>query len=121
MNHFLKKIAIPGLRWTLGLVVLAESCRLAFSASAILQFAMTGHPQRIRQALAGTEIVAALLFLAPAASVAGGSLLLIIFAFAIVLHFLQGQFDAASLLVYGMAVIVCMTQRNKEIAEVLHD
>lgn len=121
MNQRLKRNAIPGLRWTLGVVVLLESCHFAFSPSAIHHFSKTGLPQWIRPALAGSEIIAALLFLVPAASFVGGYLLLLIFAIAAVLHFLHGEFDVGALIVYGMAVIVCMTQRHKEAGEAFHD
>lgn len=121
MNQRLQKIAISGLRWTVGLVVLLEACHFAFSASAIHHFAQTGLPPWIRPALAGSEIIAALLFLVPAATVAGGYLLLAIFAIAVSLHFLRGEFDVGALIVYGMAVIVCMTHGDKEAVEVSHD
>lgn len=113
MNQRLKTIAIPGLRWTLGLVVLLQSFQFAFSPSAIRHFAQTGLPQWVRPALAGSEIIAALLFLIPAASVVGSYSLLAVFAIAIAVHFLHGQFDVGGLLVYGMAAIVCMTHRDK--------
>ena len=71
-------------------------------------------PQWIRPVLGGSEIVAVLLFLTPAASLVGGYLLLLIFAIAVVFHFLHGDVDVGGLLVYGMAVLACMTHRNKE-------
>jgi hypothetical protein len=121
MNRRLKKIAIPGLRWALGLVVLLESCQFAFSPTAIHHFSKTGLPQWIRPALAGSEIIAALLFLVPAASFAGGYLLLLIFAIAAILHILHREFDVGALVVYAMAVIVCMTQPRQEAPEAPHD
>jgi hypothetical protein len=69
MNRRLKAIAIPGLRWTLGLVVLSQLFHFAFSPSGIHDFAQTGFPQGICPALAGSEIMAALVFLIPAAIV----------------------------------------------------
>ena len=121
MNQRLKKFAIPGLRWALALVVLLESVHFTLSPSAARNFANTGLPQWIRLVLGGSEIIAVLLFLVPAASMAGGYLLLVIFAIAAGIHFLQGQFGVGSLVVYCMAVIVCMTHRNKEAVEVSHD
>ena len=59
MNQRLKTIAIPGLRWTLGLVVLLQSFQFTFSPSAIRHFAQTGLAQWARPALAGSEIIAA--------------------------------------------------------------
>jgi len=92
MNQQLEKFAISGLRWTLGVVVLLASVHFTFSPSAIHHFAKTGLPQWIRPALGGGEIVAVLLFLMPAATLAGGYLLLFIFAIAAGIHFLQGEF-----------------------------
>ena len=114
MNQQIKKLSASGLQWTLGLVVLLESVHFTLSASAGHQFAKTGLPQWIRPALGGSEVVAALLFLVPAASSVGGYLLLFIFAIAIVIHFLLGEIvGVGSLVVYSMAVIVCMTHRNR--------
>lgn len=121
MNQPLKKFAIPGLRWTLGTVVLLESMHFALSSSAAHQFAKTGLPQWIRPALGGSEIIAVLLFLAPAARLVGGYLLLFILVIAVVIHFLHGEFDVGSLMVYVMAVIVCMTHHDREAVEVSHD
>jgi uncharacterized membrane protein YphA (DoxX/SURF4 family) len=112
MNDRLKKIAVPALRWSVGLVVLLESCQFAFGTSAMRSFAKTGLPTWIRPALGSTEIVAAILFLVPAASVAGAYALLVIFLLAAVIHILHGWYDVGALVVYGMAVLVCMTQRE---------
>ena len=121
MNQQIKKLSVSGLQWTLGLVVLLESVHFTLSASAGHQFAKTGLPQWIRPALGGSEVVAALLFLVPAASSVGGYLLLFIFAIAIGIHFLHGQFDVGGLVVYGMAVIVCLTHRKNGALEARHD
>jgi hypothetical protein len=121
MNHQLRKFAIPALQWTLGLVVLWESVHFVLSPASIHHFAQTGLPQWIRPALGVSEIIAALLFLVPAVSSLGGYLLLFIFAVAVALHFLHGEFNLGGLIVYAMAVIVCISQRNKLPADVLHD
>jgi hypothetical protein len=89
------------LQWTLGLVILAESAHFAFSPGAALAFARTGLPHFIRPALAWAEIAAAILFLVPRTTVAGGRLLIVVLASAIVIHFLQGGFDIGALLVYS--------------------
>jgi len=114
MSALLTKIAIPGLRWVLALVVFLESAHFAISSAAAHEFAETGLPQWIPAALGGSEVIAALLFLVPAAIVVGGYALLFIFAIAVALHFFLGQYDVGHLVVYGMAVIVCMTNRKKE-------
>jgi DoxX-like family len=91
------------LQWVLGLVILWESVHFALSAKAASEFAKTGLPNFIRIALAWIEIAAALLFLIPRATVAGGWLLLGVLAAAIVLHLLHGWYDAGALLVYAAA------------------
>jgi len=121
MNPRGKRLAILGLRWAVGLVVLVESVQFTFSASAAHFFAQTGLPQWIRPALGGSEIIAALLFLVPAASLIGSYLLLFIFAIAILLHFLHGEYDVGALIVYGAAVAVCMTHGDKQAKEEPHD
>lgn len=102
------RLAISGLRWVLGVVVLLESIHFALSSG------KHGLPQWTAPALGGSEIIAAILFLTPAATVLGGWLLLVIFALAAAIHLAAGQFDVGGLLVYGMAVVVCMTYRRKE-------
>jgi hypothetical protein len=121
MNQQLKRFAITGLQWTLSVVILWESVHFILSPFAGQEFAEIGLPQWIRPALGGSEVIAALLFLVPAANLVGGYLLLVIFAIAAVIHFLHDEFGIGSLIVYGMAVIVCMTHRNKEAVEVPHD
>lgn len=108
MNERLRKIARPGLRWSLGLVVLWESCQFAFGQSASRAFAHTGLPQWIRPVLGSSEAIAAILFLVPAASLVGGYALLIIFFLAAVIHILHGWYDVGALVVYAMAVLVSM-------------
>jgi len=112
MNEWLRRIALPGLRWSLGLVVVWESCEFAFGRSALRAFAKTGLPSWIRPLLGGSEIIAAVLFLVPAASLVGGYALLIIFFFAAVIHIVHGWYDVGALVVYGMAVLACMAGRE---------
>ena len=112
MNPRLKTLAIPGLRWVLALVLLLESAHFAISPAAARQLAAIGLPRWTAPALGGSEVVAALLFLVPAASVVGGYALLFVFLVAAGVHVLHGQFDNSPLLVYSMAVIVCVTDRK---------
>jgi hypothetical protein len=100
------KHALVGLRWVLGLVVLLESVH--FALTPVSQFAKSGLPLWLPLPLGGSEALAALLFLAPATRLAGGCALLGIFAIAMAIHFLHRQFDVGSLLVYAVAVVVCM-------------
>jgi DoxX-like family len=111
MNAEVRRMAIPGLRWTLGLVLILESLRLALDTTAARHFANAGMPQWLRPALAWPEIVAAILFLVPLTTMLGGYLLLAVFLAAAALHFLHGEFQVGGLVVYAMAVLVCMTQR----------
>jgi len=117
MNTRLTKLSIPLLRWTLGLVVLLESCRFFFSASVTHFLAEAGLPSWIRVVLGGAEIIAAVLFLMPFATLAGSYLLLVVFALAALVHVLHGQYDVGGLVVYSVAVLVCMTYTEKRIAE----
>ena len=91
------------LRWVLGLVILELSLRFAFSPAAAQAFAKTGMPNFVHLTLAYAEIVAAILFLVPRATVIGGRLLIVVLAFAIVLHLLHGWFDVGPLVVYAAA------------------
>ena len=95
--------ALRILQWALGLVILEESLRFAFSPGAAQAFAKTGMPNFIHLALAWAEIAAAILFLVPRATVAGGLLLIAVLAFAIVIHLLHGWFDVGGLVVYAAA------------------
>jgi len=110
------KSAILGLQWVLGIVVLLESVHFALSSGAIHHLAKAGLPQWAAPALGGSEAIAALLFLVPAASVLAGWLLLAIFAVAATVHFLLGEFNVGGLVIYSMAVIVCVTYRRKGLA-----
>jgi hypothetical protein len=62
--------------------------------------------------LAVVEIVAALLFLIPATARVGGWLLLGVFAIAVALHALHGEWGFGALLVYATAVWVLMQERT---------
>ena len=64
------------LRWTLGLVVVLESCQFIFSTSAAHFLAKAGLPFWIRPVLGGAEIIAAVLFLVPFTAMIGSYLCL---------------------------------------------
>ncbi|MGA6985878.1 MAG: hypothetical protein WBZ01_07495 [Terriglobales bacterium] len=91
------------LQWVLGLVILGESARFAFSPGAAHAFAKTGMPNFIRLGLACAEIAAAILFLVPRVTVVGGRFLIAVLAAAIVIHLLHGWFDVEVQLVYTAA------------------
>jgi hypothetical protein len=117
MREQLKRFAIPGLRWTLGVVVLWQSIQFVLSHSQGQHLTKLGLPMWVQPALGGTEILAVLLFLLPATSLVGGYSLLAIFAIAILIHCLHDEFDVGGLLVYAMAVVVCITDGKKEAAD----
>ena len=96
--------AISILYWSVGLVILIESCLFVFSASRGHAFAESGMPHLIRPILGGAEIIAVLLFLIPPARTIGGYALLVIFILAALIHILHGQPDVGGLVVYAAAV-----------------
>ena len=111
MNTRLRAHAIDWLRWTLGVIVLLQSCRTLFVYAQLHAPPKTGVPHAIVTALASSEIVAAVLFLIPVTSALGGYLLLAVFALAAIVHILHGQWDVGVLAIYSMAVLVCMAHR----------
>ena len=121
MTAQLRKLAVPLLQWSVGLVVMLESLKLAFAPEAGRHFARTGLPAWLRPALAWPEIVAALLFLIPLTVVAGGYFLLAVFAVAAVLHLLHGQYDIGVLVVYATAVLAVLAYRGATPGEVAGD
>ena len=112
MTSNTKDFAILLLQWTVGVIVAAESALFAFSASTARHLAHMGLPTWIGPALGGIELVAALLFLLPAASRIGGLALLAIFAAAIALHFLHGEYNVGALVVYAAAVWAVLAARQ---------
>jgi uncharacterized membrane protein YphA (DoxX/SURF4 family) len=121
MNTRRKNFSIPLLRWTLGLVVLLESCQFVFSGSAAHFLAKAGLPSWLRPVLGGAEIIAAVLFLLPWRARLGSYLLLIIFVLAALVHILHGQFDIGGLVVYAAGVFVCMAHSENRTAEVARE
>jgi hypothetical protein len=121
MNTRLKNISLPLLRWTLGLVVILQSGRFMFSASAAHFLAKAGLPAWVRAALGGAELLAAILFLVPFTTLAGGYLLLVIFALAAIVHILHGQFGVESLVLYASVVLACRATRDLKTAEAPND
>lgn len=121
MNPTLKRLSVPLLRWTVGLVVLIESIRFAFSPSAAHFLARAGLSLWIRPGLGGAELAAAILFLLPRTRTIGGYALLVIFALAVLIHVLHGQFDVTWLAVYALAVLVSMAHGEERNPEHTHD
>jgi DoxX-like family len=96
--------AVAVLYWSVGLIVLLESCLFVFSSSRGHDFSKSGIPHLVRPILGGAEIIAALLFIIPPSRTIGGYALLVIFALAALIHILHGQPDVGSLVVYAAAV-----------------
>lgn len=113
MNTGLKR-ALTALQWSVGLVVLYESCMFAFSPSRAHVLDHMGLPAWFRPALAGTEAIAAILFLMPRALVVGSYALLAIFAVAAAIHMLQGQFQIGELIVFATGVLAVLAGREQQ-------
>jgi len=103
------RTALLILQWVLGLVILEQSARFVFSASAAKAFAATGLPNIVHIVLGWSEMIAAVIFLIPRATIIGGRLLLAILAFAIVVHLLHGWYDVSVLVLYAAATWAVMS------------
>ena len=121
MNAYFTRYSIPLLRWTLGLVIILESCRFVLSKSAAHFLANAGLPGWVRPVLGGAEIVAAILFLTPVTSLIGAYALLVAFGMAALVHLLHGQFGVEGLVLYAVAVVVCIAHKKIRTGEALHD
>jgi putative oxidoreductase len=121
MNASLTRYSIPLLRWILGLVIILESFEFVFSNSAAHFLAKTGLPFWIRPVLGGTEIIAAILFLVPFTAAIGSYLLLVVFGLAALIHILHGQYEVGGLIVYAVAVLVCMAHAENKTQEASHE
>jgi hypothetical protein len=117
MNANHARLSIPLLRWTLGVVVMLESCQFVFSTTAAHFLAKAGLPSWIRPVLGGAEIIAAVLFLVPFTAVFGSHLLLVIFGLAALVHISHGQYEVGGLVVYAVAVLVCLAHTENRTPE----
>ena len=115
MNANLKRLSLPCLRWSVGLVVLWQSW-LTFHGT-LGKLHAPGHPTalaHVRLVLSGTEMAAATLFLLPVSAAIGGYGLLVIFALAIAIHTLHGDASGLeTLVVYGAAVLASLAYRDE--------
>lgn len=110
MNPQQTKIALTGLQWTLGLVILIEAT-LFLMPSAAHDFARTHLPDAIRQLLGWGELVGAILFLIPRTVIRGGWILIAIFLLAILVHLLHGMFNVGDLAIYIAAAWAVIAAR----------
>lgn len=105
------KIALTGLQWTLGLVILIEAV-LFVLPGARNDFAKTHMPDIVRQVLGWGEIVGAVLLLIPRTAARGGWFLAAIFVLALVVHLLHGTYNVGSLLVCSAAAFAVATGKG---------
>jgi len=102
MNQARTQMALTGLQWALGLVILTEAV-LFVLPSAAHEFARTHLPNFIRLLLGGGEIVGSILLLLPKTSIRGAWLLAVVFVIAIVIHLLHGLMNVGNLVIYTAA------------------
>lgn len=106
-------IAVAGLRWVLGIVILGQTFAFLFAPE-------SGHgqphiPEAMRLILGWSEVVAALLFLLPTTLIAGGWLLIAVFAAALLIHVAHGQYgQVGGLVIYAAAVFSVMAHHKVE-------
>ena len=106
------EFAIRCLHWTAGIVVLIESILTFHAAHSVHDAGHAGALITVRLVLSVCEAVAALLFLIPATSGAGGLALLVIFGLAIAIHAVHSDVRGLEILVlYGVAVYVSLADR----------
>ena len=111
MTQTANKLARTGLQWSLGLVLIYECSRLAFSHGAAHAFEKTHLPHWFLLAIALVELLGAILFLLPPTVLLGGRVLLATFGVAAVVNLLHGQPDIGYLIIYAMAVLTITTDR----------
>jgi DoxX-like family len=96
------QLALTGLQWTLGLVILVEAILFVLPAAAH-DFAKTHMPSAIRFLLGGGEIAGCILMLIPRTAIRGAWLLFAIFLLAIAIHLLHGILNIGNLAIYAAA------------------
>lgn len=106
------KLALAGLQYSLGLVLVYECSRLIFFSGAQHAAQQVHLPHAILFIIAAVELLGAVLFLIPPAALVGGRVLLATFCVAAVVHILHGQPDVGFLVIYAMAVLTITTERS---------
>ena len=96
------KIALTGLQWTLGLVILIEAILLVMPGAAH-GFAQTHMPNVVRLILGFGEIAGCILMLIPRTAIRGAWVLVAVFVLAIVIHLLHGMYEVGNLAIYTAA------------------
>ena len=106
------KIALTGLQWTLGIVILIESV-LFLLPSAGRDFARTHMPNFVRLILGCGEVLGSLLLLIPRTAIRGAWLLMGVFVLAIVVHLLHGLYNVGNLAIYAAAAWAVAVGKGK--------
>ena len=99
MSEVRLKLALTGLRWTLGIVILTEAILLVMP-SARHGFAQMGVPEALRLVLGWAEIAGSVLLLFPRTALRGAWLLGAVFSLAVLTHLLHGMYSVGNLLIY---------------------
>jgi hypothetical protein len=90
------KIALTGLQWTLGVVILIEVILFVLLGAA-RGFASTHMLNAVRLILGFGEIAGCILMLLPRTAIRGAWLLVAVFVLAIVIHLLHGLYSVGNL------------------------
>jgi len=106
------KIALTGLQWTLGIVILIESV-LFLLPSAGRDFARTHMPNFVRLFLGLGEAAGSVLFLIPRTAIRGAWVLVAVFVLAIVIHLLHGLYNVGDLAIYTAAAWAVAVGKGK--------
>lgn len=93
------KTALTILQGALGSVILIEAV-LFVMPNARHDFARSHMPDVVRLILGWGEIVSCILLLIPRTAVRGAWILVGVFAFAIIIHFLHGMYNVGNLVIY---------------------
>ncbi len=92
------------LRYTLGVVILIEAV-LFILPGAAHDFARTHMPAFVRMLLGWGEIAGCILLLIPKTAIRGAWLLFAVFASAILIHLLHGQYNVSNVVIYAAAAL----------------
>lgn len=104
MTALRTKIALTGLQWTLGVVILIEAILFVMPSGAH-GFASTHMPNVLRFVLGWGEIAGCILMLIPRTAIRGAWVLVAVFALAIVTHLLHGMYGVGNLAIYTAAAL----------------
>jgi hypothetical protein len=114
MNSVPTKIALYGLQWALGVVILIEAA-LFVMPSARHGFAQTHMPDGLRFVLGWGEIAGCVLLLIPRSAVRGAWLLAAVFGLAILTHLLHGMYNVGNLVIYVAAAWVVAASKGQKL------